>query len=504
MRRFTACLRIPFLLIAFCLGSTVTAWAQPRCQPNATIFSAISAGAAALNARDFSGAVAAYDCALELDPSLSDAYLGRGMALLLLGDFRSGGRDINAAVDNSSLSDDEFSGEQIARIQVLSDADPQNADLLSMLGYWQWWSAQDENAVETFDRLLQLDPESVLGHVYRGSALLYLGYGRAADRAFAEAVRLSNGSDSVYAVMAQTQLNTSNYTDALASATRAISRRPDEPAFYTIRGDAYRFQRNFSAAMTDYQRALDLNPRFMGALVGAAYASDGQNDIAGARGYIARALEVQPNNTRMLLLRGQIALDLREYTDAETDFLRVVELNPAIENAWIGLADARMARGFYAEAGQAYRQVIDLNPDNLEAARRLIEALELSGDAQGAAQTLNEFLIRTREEFVEAGLIPVKSGKVFNIGPAQAFVLTLEVPTPTLFVTIRAESSDPGVDPVLVLRTPPANSGFLSSDNLSDGNLNAEIRTMLTGPGQIQIVVAVNNPEGGLVTVSVE
>lgn len=502
MRRLTNCLRLITLLMIVSFVPTRTTQAQ-ACGQGQSALDLMSAGAIALNARDYQTAVFQYDCALEIDPNLSEAYLGRGMAYILLRDFREGGRDLTSAVTLSGQVDEDYVGAQIAQIEALLAVSPQDVSLMTILGYWHWWSADDDAALATYDQILALEPDNVFAHLYRGSSLMYMGQTRAAGRSFDQAIRLDGQNDTVYSVMAQTQRNTRNYDDMLISMTRALALQPADPVYYATRADAYRFLGNFSAALTDYERALDIAPRLFGALSGAAYASDGQNDLTGAQDYIARALDVQPDDTAMLLLRGQIAFDLRELSTAEADFLRVLELNPDSENAYIGLADVRMARGEFFEAGLAYRQAVEINPQNTTAMRLLITALEEAGDAQGAGQVFNELLTLTREEFIDAGFMPVGVQKPFEIGPDQAYVLTLDVPTNMEF-TFRATSTDPEVDPLLVLRMEPTFSGFLSNDDVSSADRSAEIRTTLAGPVQIQIVVAVNNPEGGIVTLSVQ
>jgi Flp pilus assembly protein TadD len=140
---------------------------------------------------------------------------------------------------------------------------------------------------------------------------------------------------------------------------------------------------------------LGRNPRNAAALAqqGDAYRTLGRATAAEAS--YARALGIDPDNTRARI--GQAMLLLRtDPARAEASLAHVVAQGPrevtgqvtGQVTALIGLGIARDLLGRHAQAQAAYRQALALSPDNRAVQADLGLSLALSGDGTGAVAIL--------------------------------------------------------------------------------------------------------------------
>ena len=77
-----------------------------------------------------------------------------------------------------------------------------------------------------------------------------------------------------------TQVKKGNYDQAISDFNKAIDLNPRDADVYNHRGNAYSLKRQFEQAISDYTRAIELNPRFADAYNnrGTAYKNKSQYD----------------------------------------------------------------------------------------------------------------------------------------------------------------------------------------------------------------------------------
>lgn len=71
-----------------------------------------------------------------------------------------------------------------------------------------------------------------------------------------------------------------------------------------------------------------------------------QKDYQEALEYVNRILGLNEENQDALLMKGQICLDMKEYEDAETEFLAVLSMDPSCAEAYEGLITLYDAQGY--------------------------------------------------------------------------------------------------------------------------------------------------------------
>lgn len=191
-------------------------------------------------------------------------------------------------------------------------------------------------------------------------------------------------------------------------------RKLDVPAaeFYRISDRALALYRQgkFEEAITEWKRALELEPGDAAAISNLGAALHGAGRYEEAAGEFARALEIDPDNVRAHTNIGIALARSRRYAEAARHFERALELRP-------GDAQARSAYGgMLVETGQIERALVhlrialQLTPDSPDALNNYAGALARAGRYQESLPFFRKAL-----EFV-----PNSAVLHFNYGRALA------------------------------------------------------------------------------------
>jgi len=97
---------------------------------------------------------------------------------------------------------------------------------------------------------------------------------------------------------------------------------------FVLAGEYKRSQNDLTAALADYTRALELNPRNAAACSQRGEIEAFQGDEAGARADFTRALELDPGSTETYSRRGVLREIRGDFSNAVSDYEKVIELRP--------------------------------------------------------------------------------------------------------------------------------------------------------------------------------
>jgi tetratricopeptide (TPR) repeat protein len=162
-------------------------------------------------------------------------------------------------------------------------------------------------------------------------------------------------------------------------------------AFFENGNEKYR-QGDYSGAIADYKKAIDINPRYADAYSNRGLARYKLGDLQGAIKDFDRAIEINPIHTDAYNNRGAARDELGDYTGAIADYDRVIELDPNYADAFTNRGAAKHALGDYLGAIADYRHAIDLNPENAVVYSNLGTAHEMKGDYIAAVKSYQSAL----------------------------------------------------------------------------------------------------------------
>lgn len=154
------------------------------------------------------------------------------------------------------------------------------------------------------------------------------------------------------------------------------------------RGDDALDRGNYFEAVEAYRLALAGNPNFVDALVGLAEAFYRLEEYDQAQTTIDRALRLARRSPRVLNLSGLIAIGRGDLAAAADAFDRVIELEPNNVDAAIGRAELELAQGRSVAAAQTLERALALEPNLRKALLSLVLVYEHLGEQATAERYL--------------------------------------------------------------------------------------------------------------------
>ncbi len=199
------------------------------------------------------------------------------------------------------------------------------------------------------------------------------------------------GLESLYTLRGNTYKWLKEYERAIADFDQALAVNPEDAHAYVGRGSAYWGQREPEAALADLDQAIALDPNIPLAYYnrGLVYFLLGQLDEALPD--LDRAIELDPNHANAYLVRGYLYFFLGEESRAFADMDRAVSLVPDSPVGYAGRGGLYIRTDEYEKAEADLRKALELDPDHLEAninlgwlyfrQQRFAEALEFNEKA---------------------------------------------------------------------------------------------------------------------------
>lgn len=171
----------------------------------------------------------------------------------------------------------------------------------------------------------------------------------------------------VYTNMGKLQERLGKTGDALQSYTRAIEIFPHTIVFLRARADLYLRLGIYDAAITDYEKILDLqpstpHPSSIPSLLGYAYTRIQKFDKA--RRYINQALAADPDDYMAKLGHAVILLSTGHLPEARTNVDLLIHQHPDKAESYAIRADMERQADQYELAVEDITQAITLDPSN--------------------------------------------------------------------------------------------------------------------------------------------
>jgi tetratricopeptide (TPR) repeat protein len=220
---------------------------------------------------------------------------------------------------------------------------------------------QPKEAIEDFNRAIQLYPEYAAVYNNRGNVLLGLGAVREAQRDFDRAILLAPGYAAAYSNRAGARMRLGEIEPALADYTRAIALIPSNAAALNGRGRAYLAAQRPHGAIRDFTRAVTADARFSAAYRSRAEAKFAIRRYEEAIEDFSRAIAFEPGNAEVYALRARAYQEADNMASAIKDYGKAIELNP-ISAYYAGRGFAYALAEASEEALADLARAIELDP----------------------------------------------------------------------------------------------------------------------------------------------
>lgn len=329
------CVAAVFLLTSLAFSVS----AQDSGQTN-TGESALFRGEQLLMTGSYAAATDIFQMADGLDRN--EGLVGASKAYAMMGNY------IDAmSVVESAIQDDEY-----ARFPLLST---QLAEVKRAVG-------ESKEALEILESVVAgLAEPPVRTLVQYGSLLDFVGQKQIAFSILDQAVqRYNNGlvfaSEDV-AMVALASWLMGNFHDANSLFNEATRANPNNLEAHSLWGDLFLEKYNASDAERSYQEAIDINGRYVPALVGMA-------NVVGDERALQRALAINPNSIPAMETYGQLLMVNGREEEAQDYFDRVLALNPESLKTLSVLASQAALEERSADYQGYLAQVESFSPNN--------------------------------------------------------------------------------------------------------------------------------------------
>lgn len=179
--------------------------------------------------------------------------------------------------------------------------------------------------------------------------------------------------------LGETQRRLSRYSEAEASARRALLLAPKQAIAQHTLGAALQCQGKLEAAIAAYRQAILLKPDYPDPhyLLGNALMELGQ--MQPAKASLRRALELRPNFFEALSDLGALLLGLNKLDEAAALLSLALKQRPNSPDVLANLGSLQVKLGNIDEALEYYRQALNQHPDSPDVLSRQGELLERVG-----------------------------------------------------------------------------------------------------------------------------
>ena len=267
--------------------------------------------------KDFDGAIADYTKAIKLAPKDPDAYTFRGIAKNHKGDIEGAIADYTSAIEIANHPYDErwialaYSSRGAAKqekgdldgaIADYTEAIPHHAkddahrDLFLAGDYTSRGIAKQnkgdfDGAIADYTKALTFRPNDPAASKQLSAAKL------------AKPIALKIAAAGCCFTTADDYFNAGfvkaaekNFSEAIADYTKALELKPNDPVAYSARGNAKRDNGDFDGAIADYTKTLELRPNNPATYSARGSAKRDKGDFDGAIADYTKALELKPND----------------------------------------------------------------------------------------------------------------------------------------------------------------------------------------------------------------
>ena len=183
-----------------------------------------------------------------------------------------------------------------------------------------------------------------------------------------------------------------NLRAALSDFNEAIRLDPKFTQAYIFRGIVSTQLQDYQGAIKDYTKAIQLNPQESFAYGGRGLALSGLKDHKKAIADYNKAIQLNPQIVQFYKYRGTSHTELKDYQNAVNDFTQAIKIQPNYLPAYIKRGDTYYQLNNYRKAIADYTQVIKIDPKYHQAyVNRSISYIRIK-DFQNALRDCNQAL----------------------------------------------------------------------------------------------------------------
>ncbi|ABM79602.1 Hypothetical protein P9303_28721 [Prochlorococcus marinus str. MIT 9303] len=225
-----------------------------------------------------------------------------------------------------------------------------------------------------------------------------------------------------------------DYQGAISDLNKALEINPQYAPAYENRGNAKKKLKDYQGAITDYNKAIEINPQHTGPFNNRGNTKKQLKDYQGAIADYNKAIELDPQHAYGYYNRGLAKKNLGDYQGAIADYNKAITINPQHADAFNNRGNAKDGLGDTQGAISDYNKAIELDPQHTLAYNNRGSSKSDLKDYQGAIPDYNK-AIEINPQYADAfnnrGIAKDNSGdhqgaiadynKAIELDPQHAF-----------------------------------------------------------------------------------
>ncbi len=259
-----------------------------------------------------------------------------------------------------------------------------------------------EDAINCYQKALELNPGSADSHLNLGIALTEKGEIIGAIAAFETALAANPYHPRAHITLGDLLQSQGDLDRAIACYQKAIALQPESFEALTSLGMAFYRKGCLQESQRTYEHALSIDPFSITALsnIAATFYEQGKIDMATA--CYREVLNIQPLSPDAHINLGFLIGQQGKYRESAAHYDRALQLEPQSYRAIMGLAELLVAQEHWQEAIPLYQQILQTNLDRGDRTNQPIElqearthlgiALSAMGDLTGAIAQFEQVL----------------------------------------------------------------------------------------------------------------
>ena len=222
---------------------------------------------------------------------------------------------------------------------------------------------EPEQARQSLERAIEINPQLALGHTNLGNVYLKAGDIAKAIAEYRTALDISDDDAKTHNNLGNAYNNLAKYDLAAREYETALKLDPNLNEAYRNLAHAYLQTQDYAKAAVAASEALRLNPQSDDLLseLGEVYIAMGNYDKA--INHLGSALKLRPNSTWIYRSLAYAYLQKGLISEAISQYQKAVKYEPLNADLYYGMAQAYNKLGKFDDEIAAYKQALSLNPE---------------------------------------------------------------------------------------------------------------------------------------------
>jgi tetratricopeptide (TPR) repeat protein len=165
---------------------------------------------------------------------------------------------------------------------------------------------------------------------------------------------------------AQESIDRGDLEQAKVELLQLVAETPRSAEAHQRLGKVLKLQGRLNEAETCFRRALELDPDYVGALIGLGNIEAARGDLASALRRYDMAVEIEPHDAEAHFAQAQVLEAMNRTDPALAAYFRTLEFNPLHRQASVRIGAIQLARDQPDQALARLEQAVDLSPEDGE------------------------------------------------------------------------------------------------------------------------------------------